>query len=55
MGARPIGRVITNEIKKPLADEIIHGRLKNGGFVTVEVNNNKFEIKINKNVKLKTN
>ncbi len=55
MGARPIGRVITNEIKKPLADEIIHGRLKNGGYVIIEVNNDKFEIKINKNVKLKAN
>ena len=55
MGARPIGRIITNEIKKPLADEIIHGRLKNGGFVTVQTNGDKFEIKVNSKVRLKAN
>ena len=55
MGARPIGRIITNEIKKPLADEIIHGRLKNGGFVTVQTSGDKFEIKVNSKVRLKAN
>ena len=55
MGARPIGRIITNEIKKPLADEIIHGRLKNGGFVTVQTSGDKFEIKVNSKIRLKAN
>ena len=35
MGARPLARVIQEHIKKPLADEILFGRLKNGGTVRV--------------------
>jgi ATP-dependent Clp protease ATP-binding subunit ClpA len=34
-GARPLGRVIQDHIKKPLADEILFGALKNGGTVRV--------------------
>ena len=34
-GARPLARVIQNAIKKPLADEILFGKLKNGGTVRV--------------------
>ena len=34
-GARPLARVIQEYIKKPLADEILFGRLKNGGTVRV--------------------
>ncbi|HEY9213430.1 MAG TPA: ATP-dependent Clp protease ATP-binding subunit ClpA, partial [Ancylobacter sp.] len=37
MGARPMGRVIQEHIKKPLADEVLFGRLKNGGHVRVVV------------------
>jgi ATP-dependent Clp protease ATP-binding subunit ClpA len=37
MGARPLGRVIQEHIKKPLADEILFGRLKKGGVVKVSV------------------
>ena len=35
MGARPMARVIQEYIKKPLADEILFGRLANGGEVHV--------------------
>ena len=35
MGARPLGRVIQEYVKKPIADEILFGRLKNGGVVKV--------------------
>jgi ATP-dependent Clp protease ATP-binding subunit ClpA len=35
MGARPLGRVIQEYIKKPLADELLFGKLKNGGTVKV--------------------
>src|SRR6202011_4661646 len=35
MGARPMARVIQKEIKTPLADEVLFGRLKNGGVVKV--------------------
>jgi ATP-dependent Clp protease ATP-binding subunit ClpA len=34
-GARPLARVIQENIKKPLADEILFGKLKEGGTVRV--------------------
>ncbi len=37
MGARPMARVIQTQIKTPLADEVLFGRLKNGGVVRVVV------------------
>jgi ATP-dependent Clp protease ATP-binding subunit ClpA len=37
MGARPMARVIQEHIKKPLADEVLFGRLKSGGHVRVMV------------------
>ncbi len=37
MGARPMARLIQSAIKTPLADEVLFGRLKNGGTVRVVV------------------
>ncbi|WP_374832786.1 ATP-dependent Clp protease ATP-binding subunit ClpA [Paenochrobactrum pullorum] len=37
MGARPLGRVIQEYVKKPLADEVLFGKLKNGGTVKLDV------------------
>ena len=37
MGARPLARLIQETIKKPLADEVLFGKLKNGGVVKVGV------------------
>jgi ATP-dependent Clp protease ATP-binding subunit ClpA len=37
MGARPLGRVIQQEIKKPLADHLLFGDLITGGHVKVDV------------------
>jgi ATP-dependent Clp protease ATP-binding subunit ClpA len=37
MGARPMARIIQNEIKKPLAEKILFGDLQGGGTVRVEV------------------
>jgi ATP-dependent Clp protease ATP-binding subunit ClpA len=37
MGARPLGRVIQEHIKKPLAEEVLFGKLKKGGTVRVLV------------------
>ncbi len=37
MGARPMGRLIQQTIKTPLADEVLFGRLKSGGAVRVVV------------------
>lgn len=47
MGARPIARLIDNQIKSPLSRKILFGELKEGGRVFVDVADNKlvFEIK----------
>ncbi|KWV55861.1 ATP-dependent Clp protease ATP-binding subunit ClpA [Rhizobium altiplani] len=37
MGARPLARVIQDVIKKPLANEILFGKLRKGGVVNVTV------------------
>jgi ATP-dependent Clp protease ATP-binding subunit ClpA len=37
MGARPMARLIQNEVKKPLAEKILFGELHGGGTVRVEV------------------
>jgi ATP-dependent Clp protease ATP-binding subunit ClpA len=37
MGARPLARVIQEHIKKPLADEVLFGKLRKGGTVRVTV------------------
>jgi ATP-dependent Clp protease ATP-binding subunit ClpA len=36
-GARPLGRLIQKELKDPLTDEVLFGRLKSGGRVEVDV------------------
>lgn len=36
-GARPLSRTIQEHVKKPLADEILFGQLKNGGLVKIDV------------------
>jgi ATP-dependent Clp protease ATP-binding subunit ClpA len=35
-GARPLGRVIQEEVKRPLGDELLFGALENGGHVDVD-------------------
>jgi ATP-dependent Clp protease ATP-binding subunit ClpA len=37
MGARPMARLIQDTIRRALADELLFGRLANGGKVTVDV------------------
>ena len=37
MGARPMGRVIQEQVKRPLADELLFGRLAAGGKVNLVV------------------
>jgi ATP-dependent Clp protease ATP-binding subunit ClpA len=37
MGARPLQRVIDQDIKRPLSKELLFGNLKNGGTVTVKL------------------
>ena len=45
-GARPLGRVIQEHIKKPLADELLFGKLEHGGTVKVLVTGKGDESKI---------
>jgi len=37
MGARPLARVIDREVKKPLIDELLFGKLVNGGEVNIDL------------------
>ena len=46
MGARPLGRVIQETIKKPLADDILFGRLTGGGHVKVQLKDGKIDFDI---------
>ncbi len=41
MGARPLGRVIQEYIKKPLAEELLFGKLTKGGTVHVGLRDDK--------------
>lgn len=46
MGARPMARLIQEQIKKPLAEELLFGRLSNGGHVTVTTDKDKLKFLI---------
>ena len=41
MGARPMARVIKEELKKPLAEELLFGRLSKGGHVQISMEGDK--------------
>ncbi len=46
MGARPLQRVIDNEIKKPMSKEVLFGDLVSGGKVTVDVVDGKITLSV---------
>ncbi len=46
MGARPLGRVIQEHIKKPLAEELLFGKLAKGGVVRVSVKKGDLNLEI---------
>ncbi len=46
MGARPLGRVIQEHIKKPLAEELLFGKLAKGGVVRVSVKKGELNLEI---------
>ncbi|MDK3017424.1 ATP-dependent Clp protease ATP-binding subunit ClpA [Pseudodonghicola flavimaris] len=46
MGARPLGRVIQEHIKKPLAEELLFGKLAKGGVVKVGVKDGEIDLQI---------
>lgn len=43
MGARPMARLIQEQIKKPLAEELLFGQLSNGGHVKVTIEKGKIK------------
>ena len=49
MGARPLQRVIDKEIKMPLARELLFGKLKDGGNLTIDVVDNTIVLKVEVN------
>ncbi|MEY4718790.1 MAG: hypothetical protein RL563_1408 [Pseudomonadota bacterium] len=46
MGARPMARLIQEKIKKPLAEDLLFGRLVNGGHVRIDVENGELNFAI---------
>ncbi len=50
MGARPMARLIQDTIRSALADELLFGRLANGGKVTVDVKDDKVELEFEEEV-----
>jgi len=46
MGARPMARLIQEQLKRPLAEELLFGKLANGGRVTVTVEKGKLKFAI---------
>jgi ATP-dependent Clp protease ATP-binding subunit ClpA len=46
MGARPMARVIQENIKRPLAEELLFGKLANGGHVVVSAKDAKIAFEI---------
>ena len=46
MGARPMARVIQDNLKRPLAEELLFGKLAHGGRVHVTVEDDKLEFEL---------
>jgi ATP-dependent Clp protease ATP-binding subunit ClpA len=46
MGARPLARIIDNEIKSPLSRRVLFGDLVNGGRVTVDIVDDKLDFTV---------
>ena len=46
MGARPMSRLIQEKIKKPLAEELLFGRLANGGQVLITVDDEDIAVEL---------
>ena len=54
MGARPMARLIQERIKKPLANDLLFGKLAHGGHVRISVENNELTFEIESNEALAT-
>lgn len=54
MGARPMARLISESIKKPLAEELLFGRLAHGGHVRVTVGEDGLVLEYEKEEEMET-
>ncbi|HET8940814.1 MAG TPA: ATP-dependent Clp protease ATP-binding subunit ClpA [Rudaea sp.] len=52
MGARPMARVIQENVKRPLADELLFGKLAQGGRVYLSLADDKLDVRIEADEKL---
>ncbi|MBN8884820.1 MAG: ATP-dependent Clp protease ATP-binding subunit ClpA [Rudaea sp.] len=52
MGARPMARVIQENVKRPLADELLFGKLAEGGKVHLGVKDGKLDVRVEADEKL---
>jgi ATP-dependent Clp protease ATP-binding subunit ClpA len=52
MGARPMARVIQENVKRPLADELLFGKLSTGGKVNLSVKDGKLDVTVEADEKL---
>ena len=46
MGARPMARLISDKVRKPLANEILFGELMDGGDVYVSLKDKALDIRV---------
>lgn len=46
MGARPMARLIQDKVKRPLAEELLFGRLEHGGHVIIEMEDDGLKARI---------
>jgi ATP-dependent Clp protease ATP-binding subunit ClpA len=46
MGARPMARVIKEKLKKPLAEELLFGKLAHGGHVHISMENDELKVTV---------
>jgi len=46
MGARPMSRLIQEKVKRPLAEELLFGKLEHGGHVVVMLEDNEIKVEI---------
>ena len=53
-GARPLARVIQTDVRDPLTDEILFGKLENGGTVTIGLVDDKLEFRFDAAAPLKS-
>ncbi len=54
MGARPMARLIQDKIKKPLAEELLFGKLAGGGQIRITVKNGEFSFELESREELAT-